>query len=169
MWRCLAPAHAFVSLGRECPPHSETFLLLQVSVSFPSLGVVRAVPAAAPFDDAALMWSTLRVLGAPGSVLRWIGVIITPACAAHIESFLFSHNSDGDSFVECEIVLVHVDSLDDVMDAWPAGEERSPLSLCKPQLQEHPRSSLSVVCSLVLDQLLWFLAREGEQLELQSS
>ena len=62
-----------------------------------------------------------------------------------------------------------MDTLDDVMDAWPAGEERSPLSLCKPQLQEHPRSSLSVVCSVVLDQLLWFLAQGGEKFELQSS
>ena len=130
---------------------------------------MRAAPAAAPFDDAALIWSTLGVLGGPGSVLRWIGVITTPKCAAHIESFLFAHNIDGDSFVECEIVLVHVDSLDDVMDAWPAGDGRAPLSLCKAQLGKHQRSSLSVVCFLVLDQLLWFLARGGEQLELQSS
>ena len=62
-----------------------------------------------------------------------------------------------------------MDSLDDVMDASPAGEELTPISLCKPQLQEHPRSSLSVVCSMVLDQLLWLLARGGEKLELQSS
>ena len=153
------------SARRKARPSS----CFEVSLSFPSLGVMRVAPAAAPFDDAALIWSTLRVLGAPGSVLRWIGVIITPKCAAHIESFLFSHNFDGDSFVECEIVLVHVDSLDDVMDAWPAGEERAPLSLCKPQLQEHPRSSLSVVCFLVLDQTLWFLARGGEKFELQGS
>ena len=61
-----------------------------------------------------------------------------------------------------------MDSLDDVMDAWPAGDGRAPLSLCKPQLQEHPRPSLSIVWSVVLDQLLWFLAKGGEKLELQS-
>ena len=63
---------------------------LQVSPSFPSLGVMRAASAAVPFNGAALIWSTPRVLGVPGSVLRWIGVIITSECAAHIWSFLFS-------------------------------------------------------------------------------
>ena len=57
--------------------------------------------------------------------------------------------------------------LNDLMDAWPADEE--PVSLCKPQLQEHPRSSLSVLWSMVPDQLRWFLTRAGEELEPHSA